>query len=355
MCTVSSSGESQLRGCQTLNHHPCLLCCSYVNKEKGTGTAWQPRGGAAGPQANKTRDVIYWFLDYREFADVVKYRIAMMRRAIDDKIKNEVGKRGYLCPNCQRQYDPLEIAHTFDPSTNAFLCEVCSTELVEDDPALHGDDTGGQDRMQRFNVATAPIRDALKSIEGARLPTINIVAWIAQNVTTEAIPDAAAASADGRKFDVVMGAEDDTAAREKLAEEQRAQNALPVWYTHSTITGDTTALGNKDAADKAKLLAAGGRVAGAKEGQDEDDALAAHYANMDDDDEEELEEADMGDGGAAATPTPVQTAEDTPVPAVMVMVAGVAKALAEVTDADEGVMTEEEYEAYFEAISASQQ
>jgi transcription initiation factor TFIIE subunit alpha len=249
----------------------------------------------------------------------------------------------------------LEIAHTFDPSTNAFLCEVCSTELVEDDPALHGDDTGGQDRMQRFNVATAPIRDALKSIEGARLPTINIVAWIAQNVTTEAIPDAAAASADGRKFDVVMGAEDDTAAREKLAEEQRAQNALPVWYTHSTITGDTTALGNKDAADKAKLLAAGGRVAGAKEGQDEDDALAAHYANMDDDDEEELEEADMGDGGAAATPTPVQTAEDTPVPAVMVMVAGVAKALAEVTDADEGVMTEEEYEAYFEAISASQQ
>jgi len=31
--------------------------------------------------------VFYWYIDYRDFADVVKYRIAMMRKGIDQKVK----------------------------------------------------------------------------------------------------------------------------------------------------------------------------------------------------------------------------------------------------------------------------
>lgn len=43
--------------------------------------------GADGKTPMRIRDVYYWYIDYREFADVVKYRIAMMRRGIDDKVK----------------------------------------------------------------------------------------------------------------------------------------------------------------------------------------------------------------------------------------------------------------------------
>ena len=39
----------------------------------------------------RVKDVMYWYIDYREFANVVKYRIAMMRKAIDEKIK-QVGR-----------------------------------------------------------------------------------------------------------------------------------------------------------------------------------------------------------------------------------------------------------------------
>jgi transcription initiation factor TFIIE subunit alpha len=38
----------------------------------------------------RVRDVFYWYIDYRDFTDVVKYRIAMMRKGIDEKVK-EVG------------------------------------------------------------------------------------------------------------------------------------------------------------------------------------------------------------------------------------------------------------------------
>jgi hypothetical protein len=35
----------------------------------------------------RIRDVYYWYIDYRDFANVVKYRIAMMRKGIDEKVK----------------------------------------------------------------------------------------------------------------------------------------------------------------------------------------------------------------------------------------------------------------------------
>jgi hypothetical protein len=35
----------------------------------------------------RIKDVYYWYIDYRDFADVVKYRIAMMRKGIDEKVK----------------------------------------------------------------------------------------------------------------------------------------------------------------------------------------------------------------------------------------------------------------------------
>ena len=60
----------------------------YVNKERTTMQEWKKPG--APPLVDgqlRTRDVIYWYLDYREFANVTKYRLAMMRKDIDEKIK----------------------------------------------------------------------------------------------------------------------------------------------------------------------------------------------------------------------------------------------------------------------------
>ncbi|EJT50035.1 transcription initiation factor TFIIE alpha subunit [Trichosporon asahii var. asahii CBS 2479] len=329
---------------------------SYVNKEKiavNTQSNWVPRGGREQPQ-RKSRDVIYWYLDYREFSDVVKYRIAMMRKAIDEKLKQEVGKRGYVCSNCGKGYDPLEISNTFDPRTNLFLCELCGGELVEDDPSTHTADgqAAAGDQMQRFNLATAPIRDALKQIEGQRLPTINMVAWIAKNVVTD-VPDGKEEDTESRKrkIDVVFDAEDDSEEKERLAQEQRQQNALPDWHLKSTVTGDATTLGIKEAAAE-RNRASEGPVSKKEKIADDDDDLAAHYANMENDDEDEMEDADEPELAQESSIEP--TPDDTPAPAgdddVMVSVGGVMKPLLDVTEADQDEMTPAEYEAYAAAM-----
>lgn len=42
---------------------------------------------ADGKTPMRIRDVYYWYIDYRDFANVVKFRIAMMRKGIDEKVK----------------------------------------------------------------------------------------------------------------------------------------------------------------------------------------------------------------------------------------------------------------------------
>ena len=75
-----------------------VLIPRHVNKEKVALSDSQARFAernatvidSEGKTPMRIKDVYYWYIDYRDFADVVKYRIAMMRKGIDQKVK-EVG------------------------------------------------------------------------------------------------------------------------------------------------------------------------------------------------------------------------------------------------------------------------
>ncbi|WVQ62312.1 uncharacterized protein L199_000451 [Kwoniella botswanensis] len=384
--------------------HTHRLVRRHVNKEKVPIPEWRLKQLAAQPEKHlqpvkpgqpkpgaidkdgkpliiereRTRDVHYWYLDYREFANVVKYRLAMMRKGIDDKIKQEVGHRGYICPLDGRMYDPLDLSNIFDPFTNTFKCEDCGSELEEHDPStsLDGTITTAQDAMQRFNIATAPIRDALKAVEAQTVPSINIIAWIAQNVKTSVkVQDGENRNGEeDKKFEVVMGKdENEEKEKERLAQQQREQNALPHWYTHSTVTGEKTTLGIADQKRK-HLLEERSRGLG-NEKEIEDESLKAHYEILDDD-------GDGEEGEFEETPTPAAVDEkEVPIPIVrvengiididdddeeegmydvkpnggeeggrMITVNGVPKRIEDVTDDDHELMTTEEYEAYAQAM-----
>lgn len=58
------------------------------------------------------------------------------------------------------------------------------------------------------------------------------------------------------------------------------QNALPAWYTHSTVTGRATALGISAAAKEAARASAQTGKHSLKQEEDDEDALAAHYAQF---------------------------------------------------------------------------
>lgn len=131
----------------------------------------------------------YYFINYKHFCDVVKWRIAEMRRIIDSGLRNvrldilnqccfstlippfpqqELDNKGYICPQCGKSYTPLEVDKLMDFAKGIFVCEICHGEVIDNENAESV--KGSQDRMQRFNRAMRFIIEGLRKTESMVLP-----------------------------------------------------------------------------------------------------------------------------------------------------------------------------------------
>ncbi|KAH7913129.1 TFIIE alpha subunit-domain-containing protein [Hygrophoropsis aurantiaca] len=209
----------------------------------------------------------YYYIDYKHFCDVVKWRIAEMRRIIDSGLRNELDNKGYICPQCSKSYTPLEVDKLMDFTQNILVCEDCHAEVIDNENAESV--KGSKDRMQRFNRQIRFIIEGLRKTESMVLPALDVPLWVKNNVadsdkqkTGQSDGLKVAGSSGGRQEDgvgIVMSMDKDEATRrqERDAEAaaKRQQNALPAWHLKSTISGDLTTLGIQE---NARSLAAEG-------------------------------------------------------------------------------------------------
>ena len=127
----------------------------------------------------------YFYIDFQSFCNVVKWRVAEMRRLIDSTLRNvrspppssseihadsaqELDNKGYMCPQCKTSYTPLDVDRLMDFSRGVFVCEICQAELVDNEDAETV--KGSQDRMQRFNHSMRFVREGLRKSEAMVLP-----------------------------------------------------------------------------------------------------------------------------------------------------------------------------------------
>ncbi|SPO28743.1 related to TFA1 - TFIIE subunit (transcription initiation factor), 66 kD [Ustilago trichophora] len=251
---------------------------------------------------NEIRDAItnrsvprtYYYLDFKLFLDVTKWRMMSIRKKIDTRLRNELDNKGYVCPRCKKSYSTLEVAHLLDIFRNVFVCETsgCSTELVDNEEAE--DVKRSKDSLMRFNEQLSTLLGGLRRTEGITLPPLDVGAWLTKHAAsqpwfTTRSDDAASvplsSTVNGAPTLQVDLASNDPAAeaarrlaKQKAEDEQRKQNALPAWHLASTVSGEQTALGRK----QQRLESSNGFDV--EEGKDDDDGddddYYAQYASL---------------------------------------------------------------------------
>ncbi|PWY99641.1 hypothetical protein BCV70DRAFT_110471 [Testicularia cyperi] len=291
---------------------------------------------------NETKDNIttrtfqrtYYYLDYKLFLDVTKWRMMLIRKKIDMRLRNELDNKGYVCPRCKKSYSTLEVAHLLDPFRNVFVCEIsgCNTELVDNEEAE--DVKRSKDSLMRFNEQLSTILDGLRRTEGITLPPLDVGAWLTKHAASQpwhssrtdvsggtGIP--APTSINGQPtLQVDLSYNDPAAeaarkaAKQKAEEEQRKQNALPAWHLASTVSGEQTSLGRKQ--ERMRTTTASGYDDEKNDDEDaDDDDYYAQYAAAEaatgaaDDDGEDLgdfESVDTPNANGTATTTDVDSA-----------------------------------------------
>ncbi|KAJ1033831.1 hypothetical protein NDA16_000041 [Ustilago loliicola] len=251
---------------------------------------------------NEIRDVItnrsvprtYYYLDFKLFLDVTKWRMMSIRKKIDTRLRNELDNKGYVCPRCKKSYSTLEVAHLLDIFRNVFVCETpgCSTELVDNEEAE--DVKRSKDSLMRFNEQLSTLLGGLRRTEGITLPPLDVGAWLTKHAAsqpwfTTRSEDAGSAPSSATvngapALQVDLASNDPAAeaarrlAKQKAEDEQRKQNALPAWHLASTVSGEQTALGRK----QQRLQTSNGfDVEEGKDDEDgEDDDYYAQYASL---------------------------------------------------------------------------
>ncbi|RUS21140.1 ubiquinone biosynthesis protein COQ7-domain-containing protein [Endogone sp. FLAS-F59071] len=238
----------------------------------------------------------YYYIDYKQFVDVVKWKMYKMQTSVRANLRTESENKGYICPTCQRTYSPLDVLSFADSVDGLFHCEVCETVLEENDNAENV--KGSQEQLSRLREQSQPIIALLKQTD-----TLVIPASLGPNITGTtpgAAPGQKATGGSGNDRTEIAFAQDTGAgqgeiivdlqmdneaakkAKQEEADRKRQQNAMPIWHQRSTVShieeiaAPTAGITGEDDAEEERFEMGEGDEADA----DREEFYANYYSNL---------------------------------------------------------------------------
>ncbi|XP_032671019.1 general transcription factor IIE subunit 1 [Odontomachus brunneus] len=323
----------------------------------------------------KAQKVNYYFINYKTFVNVVKYKLDLMRKRMETEERDATSRASFKCTNCLKTFTDLEADQLFDMTTGEFRCTYCREVVEEDQSALPKKDS--RLLLAKFNEQLEPLYILLREVEGIKLAPeilepepvdINTIRGIdtrkpvilrtpGEHWSGEATRTSGFAVEDTR-VDVTIGDEspDDNAANHR--------KERPIWMMESTVINadgsQPDGVSTQDSIlDKAAATATN-VITNNKQGDDIMSVLLAHEKksgpnsmtaikaalpqdSSDSSDNEEMSEMQTVDAGEVEM---MESEDDELVPTVSV--AGKTVAITDVNDTLIAQMTPMEKEAYIQ-------
>ncbi|KAK2715796.1 general transcription factor IIE subunit 1-like isoform X2 [Artemia franciscana] len=115
----------------------------------------------------------YYFINYKSFVNVVKYKLDHMRRKMETAEMDATRRSRYKCVSvaCGNIFDDLQIDRLRNPDTSdidrLLICSNCHSTVEEDESAINRQD--GRMVLKRYNEQIEPIWHLLQQVENIKL------------------------------------------------------------------------------------------------------------------------------------------------------------------------------------------
>ncbi|XP_014363659.2 general transcription factor IIE subunit 1 [Papilio machaon] len=235
----------------------------------------------------KAQKVNYYFINYKTFVNVVKYKLDLMRKRMETEERDATSRASFKCPACGKTFTDLEADQLYDMMTQEFRCTFCNQIVEEDQSALPKKDS--RLLLAKFNEQLETLYILLREVEGIKLAPeilepepvdINTI----RGLTNKQQPKPGGEQWSGEatrnqgmlveetRVDVTIG-ESDTAADANALRKER-----PVWMVESTIATDQgDSVHSSDMAlEKAASNASNAKGTGKEKNDDIMSVLLAH-------------------------------------------------------------------------------
>ncbi|XP_043648651.1 general transcription factor IIE subunit 1 [Drosophila teissieri] len=229
----------------------------------------------------KAQKVNYYFINYKTFVNVVKYKLDLMRKRMETEERDATSRASFKCSTCSKTFTDLEADQLFDMATLEFRCTFCGSSVEEDSAAMPKKDS--RLLLAHFNEQLQPLYDLLREVEGIKLAPevlepepVDIDTIRGLNKPNAMRPDGLAWSGEATRnqgfaveetrVDVTIGGDDNSDA---VVE----RKSRPIWMTESTVITDTDAA---DGAADAVQTASGSGHRNRKENEDIMSVLLQH-------------------------------------------------------------------------------
>ncbi|KAH8671993.1 hypothetical protein BGZ60DRAFT_406327 [Tricladium varicosporioides] len=203
----------------------------------------------------------YYYIDYRATIDSIKWRVYLIDKQVQGNTVPALERKEYFCPRCKSEWTVMEVLDKTGP--DGFLCHRCDFLLEQ----VTNNNQGGHEQSTKLNAQFKFITELLPKIDQAVIPENNFEQALSSavkvnrdetNPASETAPlDAAAERPTAVKGLTNTGptsiavtitasegpTEADIAAEKARKKKTAEQNALPVHFTHSTISGEQVKFG----------------------------------------------------------------------------------------------------------------
>ena len=312
---------------------PCAPFLRSLTRARHTRA--EIREGQQRPQS-KT----YYYIDYRATIDAIKWRWFLVSKEVQGITIPDKERKEWFCGVCKSEWTVLEVLDKHDPRLG-FLCHKCGNILQRD----QNNNRSGHEQSTRLQAQFKFMAEMLPKIDDEVVPENNFEQAIAssrpvvRDATNPASQMAPVASSVARptavkgmantgptSISVTLTTSDgpteaDVAADKARKEAIVAQNALPIHFTHSTISGEQVKFGEQPSFQSSNSIEPEKKELGSDtppingDGAEIDDYFArlkaeqAKEAEREQDEEYETDEEDEDDfedvvpsGTGAATP-----------------------------------------------------